>query len=246
MIVDFIKNSPKVLVGGHRGCICQYFENTIPAMEQALSNGADYLEIDIQITRDGKIVVYHDTELGGKTALRGYVHEYTYSEIKAALPELNTLREVLGWAKAKNAYLLLELKSVPLDMQSSCMLLAEELVKLVREQEMLGQVLAFGADYMVLRHLKQAEPSFPIGLIVPFVPVDPVKLMKEMDAVLYLSYIYNMTEDLINLLHREGYIVDGAILREPRWIQRAKELGADMYESDDPGKELDGGTCYGL
>ncbi len=234
-----------MLVGGHRGCVCQYFENTIPAMEKALADGADYLEIDIQMTRDREIIVYHDTELCRKTSLQGYVHDYTFSEIKAVLPELNTLREVLGWAKEKDAYLMLEIKSVPIDMQGQCMLLAEALAQMVREQGVLDRVLAFGADYMVLRHLKQTEPSFPIGLIVPFVPADPVKLMKEMDAVLYLSYIYNMTEDMIHLLHQNGYLVDGAILREEAWVRRAKELGVDMYESDEPGRELDNSPCYG-
>lgn len=230
----FIRNRKKILVGGHRGCVCQYFENTIPAMEQALADGADYLEIDIQMTGDGQIVVYHDTELGKKTSLQGYVHNYTLADLRAVLPELNTLPEVLAWAKQKKAYLMLELKSVPLDMQEICFLLVEVLAELVREYEIHDQVLVFGADYMVLRHLKKTEPSVPIGLIVPFVPADPVALMKEMDAVLYLSYIYNMTESMITDLHQAGYIVDGAILREERWIKRAKELGVDMYESDSP------------
>lgn len=230
----FIRNRKKILVGGHRGCVCRYFENTIPAMEQGLADGADYLEIDIQITGDGQIIVYHDTELGKKSSLQGYVHDYTLAELRAALPALNTLPEVFAWAKQKKAYLMLELKSVPLDMQEKCFLLVEVLADLVREYEIHDQVLVFGADYMVLRHLKKTEPSVPIGLIVPFVPADPVALMKEMDAVLYLSYVYNMTESMITDLHRAGYLVDGAILREERWIKRARELGVDMYESDSP------------
>lgn len=243
-MVDFIRNRKKVLVGGHRGCVCRHFENTIPAMEQALADGADYLEIDIQITRDGEIIVYHDTELSKKTSLKGYVHSYTWQELKAAVPQLNTLKEVLVWAKQRQAYLMLEIKSVPLDMQNHCMLLAKTLADLVREQKMHGQVLAFGADYMVLRHLKQLDPSFPIGLIVPFVPSDPVKLMKEMDAVLYLSYVYNMTEDIVARLHQAGYLVDGAILRDAKWTGRARDLGVDMYESDYPGRESDISPCY--
>lgn len=230
----FIRNRKKILVGGHRGCVCRYFENTIPAMEQGLADGADYLETDIQITGDGQIIVYHDTELGKKSSLQGYVHDYTLAELRAALPALNTLPEVFAWAKQKKAYLMLELKSVPLDMQEKCFLLVEVLADLVREYEIHDQVLVFGADYMVLRHLKKTEPSVPIGLIVPFVPADPVALMKEMDAVLYLSYVYNMTESMITDLHRAGYLVDGAILREERWIKRARELGVDMYESDSP------------
>lgn len=241
---EFIRNRKRVLVGGHRGCVCGYFENTIPAMEQALRDGADYLEIDIQITCDGKAIVYHDTELGNKTSLQGYVHSHTYPELKAACPQLNTLEEVLCWAKQRQVCLMLEIKSVPLDMQNHCRRLVKALAGLVREQRMHDQVLAFGADYMVLKYLKQIDPSMPIGLIVPFVPSDPVGLMKEMDAVLYLSYIYNMTEEIITDLHQAGYFVDGAILRDAKWIRRATELGVDMFESDYPGKESDFCPCY--
>lgn len=242
----YIRNRKKILVGGHRGCVCEHFENTILAMERALADGADYLEIDIQITADGEIVVYHDTELSKQTSLQGYVHSYTLAELRAARPEINTLAEVFAWAGSRKAYLMLELKSVPLDMQEKGFWLIEVLVKMVHEYNVQDQVLAFGADYMVLKHLKQLEPSFPIGLIVPFVPQDPVALMKEMDAILYLSYIYNMTEEMIADLHQAGYLVDGAILREARWVQRARALGVDMYESDYPGSESDISPCYSV
>ncbi|MDL2301942.1 glycerophosphodiester phosphodiesterase, partial [Lachnospiraceae bacterium OttesenSCG-928-D06] len=212
----------RILVGGHRGCICQYQENTIPAMEQALSDGADYLEIDLQLTKDGVIVVYHDTELSLKTSLHGYVHEYTLADLKMEIPTLNTCEEVFQWAAAGEVSLMLELKSVPLDMQAVNLCLTDKLAEMILRYQMVEQVLVFGADYMVLKHLKSVYPVIQIGLIVPYVPADPVALMKEMDATVYLSYIYNMTKEIVDDLHTAGYFVDGAILREQRWIERAK------------------------
>ena len=68
-----IADRDHVLVGGHRGCACEYFENTIPAMKEGIRRGADYLEIDLQLTKDGEIVVYHDTELSKKCRQRSMV-----------------------------------------------------------------------------------------------------------------------------------------------------------------------------
>lgn len=229
----FIANRDHVLIGGHRGCACDFFENTIPAMKEGISRGADYLEIDLQLTGDGEIVVYHDTELSKKCRLRGYVHQHTLEELQKVLP-VNTLREVFGWAARRGVCLALELKSVPVDMQKRGFELVERLAVLAEEYGVREQVFAFGADYMVLKHLKQVSPDFPIGLIVPFVPADPVKLMEDMDAMVYLSYIYNMTPEIIRDLHGAGYFVDGAILREEKWTRLARELGVDMYESDRP------------
>lgn len=228
-----IENRSKVLIGGHRGCTCEYFENTIQAMKEGIRRGADYLEIDLQLTKDGEILVYHDTELSHKCALSGYVHQHTLEEIQKLLP-VNTLKEVFSWAMRGGVNLALELKSVPLDMQPVGMRLVEQLAVLTEEYHMRDQVFAFGADYQVLRHLKEVDRDYPIGLIVPFVPADPVALMRELDAMVYLSYIYNMTPEIIDALHAAGYFVDGAILRDERWKRRARELGVDMFESDTP------------
>ena len=81
------------------------------------------------------------------------------------------------------------------------------------------------------------DPDFPIGLIIADVPEDPVGLMKEMDAIIYLAYIWQMTPQIIRDLHNAGYYVDGAILREKKWQKRARELGVDMFETDFPSED---------
>ncbi|MBR2999643.1 MAG: glycerophosphodiester phosphodiesterase [Oscillospiraceae bacterium] len=229
-----LQTSDHLLIGGHRGCECELPENSIAAMERGIHDGADYLEIDVQLTRDGVPVIYHDVRLEDKTSLTGYVHEFTESELREVVPGFCTLREAMRWGKQANAWFGLELKGVPLDTQPYNLRLVELISSVLREEGMTDHVFVFGLDYQVLRHLREVDPDVPIGLIIADVPQDPVALMKEMDACIYLAYIWQMTPQIIHDLHAAGYYVDGAILRDKKWQARARELGVDMFETDYP------------
>ena len=231
---QFLKEADHILIGGHRGCSCEYPENSIAAMEEGLRQGADYLEIDIQLTKDKTPVVVHDVRLEKQTGLRGYVHEYTLKELKEEIPGLCTLKEALVWGQKSRACFGLEMKTVPVDMQPWNMELAELTGELLGQTGMKERVFVFGPDYQVLKRLKTLYRDVEIGLIVPFVPLAPVRLMEEMEALVYLSYVYNMTPEIIRKLQANGFYVSGAILKEERWVRRAKELGVNMFESDDP------------
>ncbi len=229
-----LQTSDHILIGGHRGCECELPENSIAAMERGIHDGADYLEIDVQLTKDGVPVIYHDMRLEEKTCLNGYVHEFTEAELRKAVPGFCTLKEAMHWGKQANAWFGLELKGTPIDTQTTNMRMVELLSEIVREEGMTEHVFAFGLDYQVLRHLREIDKEIPIGLIIANVPQDPVALMREMDACIYLGYIWQMTPQIIKDLHDAGFYVDGAILRDKKWQARAKEMGVDMFETDFP------------
>ncbi|HEY6558331.1 MAG TPA: glycerophosphodiester phosphodiesterase [Polyangiaceae bacterium] len=65
----------------HRGGAALWPENTLVAFEHALALGCRYLETDVHVTRDGKVVVLHDAQLGRTTDGAGLVAEHTYSEL---------------------------------------------------------------------------------------------------------------------------------------------------------------------
>ena len=229
-----LQTADHILIGGHRGCECELPENSIAAMERGIHDGADYLEIDVQLTKDDVPVIYHDVRLEDKTPLTGYVHECTEAELRAVVPGFCTLREAMKWGKQADAWFGLELKGVPVDTQLVNMRLVELLSQVVREEGMTDHVFVFGLDFQVLRHLREVDPVIPIGLIIANVPQNPVALMKEMDACIYLGYIWQMTPNIIKDLHEAGFYVDGAILREKKWQLRAREMGVDMFETDFP------------
>jgi glycerophosphoryl diester phosphodiesterase len=71
------------LVIAHRGDPAHRPENTLASFESALAVGADLVELDIQRTRDGRVVVIHDGTLDRTTDGRGQVGERTLAEVKA-------------------------------------------------------------------------------------------------------------------------------------------------------------------
>lgn len=73
---------PKPIVFGHRGASGELPENTLPAFERALSQGAAILETDVHLTRDGEVVICHDALLDRTTDARGPIAERTLAELQ--------------------------------------------------------------------------------------------------------------------------------------------------------------------
>lgn len=70
-------------IWAHRGCSQRYPENTLLAFEKAVSiEGLTGIELDIQLTKDGELVVIHDERVDRTTEAIGFVREYTLSQLK--------------------------------------------------------------------------------------------------------------------------------------------------------------------
>ena len=69
-------------VFAHRGSSGTYPENTMLAFEKAVEEGCDGIELDVQLTKDGQVVVIHDEELERTTGTKGFVRDYTLEELK--------------------------------------------------------------------------------------------------------------------------------------------------------------------
>lgn len=99
------------LVIAHRGASADERENTLPAFELAIAQGADFVELDVQVSSDGVLVVFHDLSLGRSTALRGPLRRRRAPELREV--GIPTLAEVLEltrgrigvMAELKSAYL---------------------------------------------------------------------------------------------------------------------------------------------
>ncbi len=74
---------PRPTVIGHRGCAGEAPENTLVSFERALAQGAEILESDVHVTRDGAIVLIHDDVLERTTDGAGRVAEHTLAELRA-------------------------------------------------------------------------------------------------------------------------------------------------------------------
>lgn len=95
----------------HRGASADERENTIPAFERAIELGADFVELDVQASADGALVVFHDLDLERLTPLRGPLRRRTLAELREhGIPTLEEVMDVtrgrIGvMAELKRAYL---------------------------------------------------------------------------------------------------------------------------------------------
>lgn len=96
------------LVIAHRGASADERENTLPAFERAIADGADYVELDVQASADGELVVFHDLNLGRLTPLRGPLRRRRSAELREV--GIPTLDEVLELARGRIG-VMAELKS---------------------------------------------------------------------------------------------------------------------------------------
>src|SRR5262249_31196147 len=80
----------------HRGSSHAAVENTLPAFERAIADGADFVEFDVQLSADGVPVVFHDAELDRLTPLRGPLRRRPAAELQeAGIPTLDQVLEVV-------------------------------------------------------------------------------------------------------------------------------------------------------
>ncbi len=88
---------------GHRGASHDARENTLAAFALALAQGADGIELDVQLTRDGGLIVYHDAHLKPETGRQGRIASLTTAELQALdlgdgqhMPTLDQVFATLG------------------------------------------------------------------------------------------------------------------------------------------------------
>ena len=96
------------LVIAHRGASAVERENTLPAFERAIVDGADYVELDVQASSDGVLVVFHDLNLGRLTPLRGPLRRRRGAELQEV--GVPTLEEVIELTRGRTG-VMAELKS---------------------------------------------------------------------------------------------------------------------------------------
>lgn len=92
----------------HRGASADERENTLPAFERAIAVGSDYVELDVQASADGALVVFHDLELDRLTPLSGPLRRRTLAELREV--GIPTLADVVELTRGRVG-LMVELKS---------------------------------------------------------------------------------------------------------------------------------------
>lgn len=151
----------------HRGYSARFVENTMPAFRGASKAGADGIELDVRLSRDGELVVFHDQKLRRMADWYGKVEDksaYVLQKIplvrRGQTGTMPLLREYLDWAAEEGVVTNIELKSDKNDGE-----LERRVVALVRELDLVEQVFfsSFSIDSVQL--LKEIAPEIKVGYL---------------------------------------------------------------------------------
>lgn len=227
----------RVINIAHRGASFYEVDHSFAAYDLAIAHKADYLELDVQMTKDGELVIEHDTlpKYGNRRMISSYsYHELTQLERrndKGSTPIL-TLREVI--ARYDKYPLYIETKNRRHGVEQALMEVLEETGRINDTQTLLFQ----SKSEESLRILKRRFPSVPTMKIFSKIEsesltVDDLRKVKAYADGIIVNY-KTFPNNLIALAHKENLYVHMYTVNNKSDMQRLIELQVDGIITDRP------------
>jgi glycerophosphoryl diester phosphodiesterase len=166
------------LIIGHRGAMGYSPENTLVSFEEGIRRGADLIEMDVQLSNDGEVVVMHDTSVDRTTDGEGLVRDLPWKKIKTMdagiwfgpehsreyVPSLgDVINRFRGRRTARHhlAGFIIELKTA----RGSGGSLADAVVALLQKEQFTDRVFIISFDAVALQEVRAAHRHIPTGLL---------------------------------------------------------------------------------
>ena len=229
-------NADSVLIMAHRGYSAAAPENTMPAFEAAYDSGATAVELDVQMTKDGEIIVLHDSSLGRTAGLNKDVWDVTYDEIryldngsffdeKFAGTPIPTLEQVLQYADGK-LFLNIEIKRTGHDDG-----IEDKVVELIRQYDFNAQCDVTSQDYETLVYIHKKYPD----ILTAYTTTVGIGDVPRLDACDIVSIQETFADyDLVESMHRQGKRVFVWTVNESETMERLIGLNVDAILTNDP------------
>lgn len=161
----------KTLVWAHRGASGYAPENTLEAFAKAIEMGADGIELDVQMTKDGQLVILHDETVDRVSNGKGFVKDYTYEElvklnVNKKFPEygkvtIPTLEEVYRLIQDTDLMINVELKNGVIFYQN----LEERVLELTDWYGLGDRVIYSSFNHYSIMKLKRLQPCVKTGFL---------------------------------------------------------------------------------
>jgi len=236
LALDAISSERTITIHAHRGVSTRAPENTLAAVRDAISAGADYVETDVQLSKDDVLVIAHDSDFSRLGGVAKKVWDLTYEEIRAiplgsrATPEFRneitpTLDALLVETKGR-IKVNIELKYYGNHQPG----LARKVVEAVRTRGMLDQVVIQCLEYEPLLEVRRLAPEVPGGYLLSLNAREPSRLKVDFLSVEQKR----LDRAFIQQAHRRGQQVYAWTINTAEDIRRLLDLGIDGVITDQP------------
>jgi len=224
----------KMKIWAHRGASGHAPENTIPAFELADQLGADGIELDVQLTKDGIPVVIHDETVDRVSDRKGWVKDYTLEQLK----ELNvnqrfpawgrvqvpTLAEVYDFVARTDLTVNLELKNGLVFQEG----LEEKVLRLAEEKGISDRIIYSSFNHYSMRKIRELSPEARIAFLYSNGILDIWEYAAKYGAYAVHPSLTNIAyPHVVQRCHEKGIRVHVWTVNEAVDFERMKRAGVD-------------------
>lgn len=253
--MNFISTSSIQRVA-HRGGSALAPENTLAAFRQALTLPVDAIELDVQMSRDGHVIVFHDETVERLTDGQGNILDLDLAYLRSLNvaahfsggwpqpQQMPTLREVLELARGKNIQVYIEIKPSKRDgVYGRYPGIAEAVTRDVLATRMLEQVLIMSFDWEVLPRVKMLAPGVQTGALVaddiwnPHATTALSDLAAQARALQceWINMDYELfTPEMPGFFHASGFQLGIWTVNHQAGLHRLIQAGVDSLTTDRP------------
>lgn len=224
-------------VMAHRGLSADAPENTLYAFSDAISVGADFIELDVQQTRDGVLVVMHDSNLKRTTGVNKDIWDVDYADIQNldagswfdpayANAKIPTLEETLQFVD-KRAKLNIEIKPTKHGTDT----LEQDVAELITQYQYTDACYVTSFSYGSLKKVKEVNPEIRTGYLMS-VAYGQFYSLKYADAF-SLNKVF-VTSQVVNAAHQQGKQIFAWTVNSMSEVRSLCNLHVDSIITDDP------------
>ncbi|MBQ0902177.1 glycerophosphodiester phosphodiesterase family protein [Micromonospora sp. U21] len=227
------EDSPFTVIA-HRGASAAAPENTLVAQEIARKGGADWIENDVQPSKDGIPFILHDGTVDRTTDGTGNIRDLTAAQIKAldagswfgpqyVGERVPTLAEQLADLRTRGGSLLLEIKGRHTRAEVAT------IIQVIRDEQMMGRVFVQSFEVDALRYTFELAPELPLGLLRSSLDADPVAISRELHLTAYNpdGNALLAKPEVVAPLHAAGVAVMAWTMDSGGLWQRLERIGTD-------------------
>ena len=217
----------KFVIYAHRGASEYYPENTLSSFAAGVDMGADGIETDVQISKDGVLMIYHDDFMKDKTGFEGSICDYTYEELRAARVTnakygredvLMTFEDFLKYFAWRDLTLAIELKVTGI---------AAPVIDMLKKYNALEKSIVTSFIYEALVECYEYSKNVKLGWLYGKRTEETLDLLSAIGAYQACPKASDITEDDIAAYKKAGLITRAWGIANTDIMKKAVEIGVD-------------------
>lgn len=225
---------------GHRGAAGLVPENTAAGFKKALELNLDLVELDVQLSKDDKLIVFHDYNLKRIAGIDKEIAELSLKELKKIdigswfgkeykEERIMTLSEVIGLVRGQME-LNIEVKPTKNDYKR----IVVELLEVLAINSFSQQVTVSSFNHQLLKYLKSLNSNLNTAILIASLPIKPLKLISWAEADGLHPYYRIITQKLIDDVQAKDLMINTWTVNDSAEIEGLKQMGVDGIISDYP------------